>query len=89
MVGVRHLCQAEPWNTSSIALLSPSWASEVTSSTPVTPRALTFLRNASHESWDSVSTTATPSTRRQPSSSQPMAVTTAVEATLRSRRHFT
>ena len=45
-----HLCQAAPWKTSDMARLSPSWASDVASWTPVTPLALTFLRNASHES---------------------------------------
>lgn len=38
-------------------------------------------RKASHESYDSVSTTPTPSARPRPPASQPMAVTTAVEAT--------
>ena len=41
------------------------------------------------ESYDSVSTTDRPRTCRQPPSSQPIAVTTAVEQTLPPRRHFT
>lgn len=45
-----HLCQAEPWKTSSMALLKPSWASEVTSMTPATPRARILRRNAGQES---------------------------------------
>ena len=60
---------------------------EVTSCTPWTPRPLTRRRNLSHESCDSVSTTDRPSTRRQPPSSQLIAVTTAVEATRPSRLH--
>lgn len=43
-------CQAAPWKTSAMALLGPPCASEVTSSTPLTLRALTALRNASQES---------------------------------------
>ena len=43
-------CQAAPWKVSDIARLSPSWASEVTSATPRTPRALTPRRKASQES---------------------------------------
>lgn len=84
-----HLCQEAPWNTSSTALTRPLCASEVTSCTPWTPRPLMRRRNPSHESYDSVSTTDRPSTRRQPPSSQPIAVTTAVEATRPSRRHLT
>lgn len=64
-------------------------ALEVTSCTPWTPRPLMRRRKPSHESYDSVSTTDSPSTRRQPPSSQPIAVTTAVEATRPSRLHLT
>ena len=82
-------CHAAPWNTSAIALLSPSWASEATSATPSTPRALMVLRDASQGSWDSVSTTESPRARRQPRPSQPKAVTTAVEAARPPPRHLT
>lgn len=67
----------------------PGWASETTSSTPPTPRLRILLRKASHVSYDSVSTTSTPRTRLQPSATQPMAVTAAVEATRPPRRHLT
>ena len=43
-------CHADPWKTSSTALLRPSCASEVTSWTPVTPRALILLRKPTQES---------------------------------------
>ena len=46
-------------------------------------------RKPSHESYDSVSTTPTPSARPRPPASQPMAVTTAVEATRPPRQHST
>ena len=83
-----HLCQAAPWKTSPNARTRPECASETASSTPETPRARTLLRNAGHESYDSVSTTPTPRTRHQPPASQPIAVTIAVGATRPSRRHF-
>ena len=52
-----------PWKTSDAAATRPPCASETTSCTPETPRSRIFLRNASHESYDSVSTTSTPRTR--------------------------
>ena len=67
-------CHAAPWKTSAAAATRPACASETTSSTPETPRSRIFLRNASHESHDSVSTASTPRTRLQPPASQPMAV---------------
>ena len=45
-----HLCHAAPWKTSEMARLRPVWASEVTSSTPWTPRARRPCRKPSHES---------------------------------------
>ncbi len=59
-----------------------------TISTPA-PQSWIFLRKASHESYDSVSTTSKPRTRPRPPASQPMAVTTAVEATRPLRRNLT
>ena len=56
--------------------------------TPETPLSRILRRNGSHESYDSVSTTPSPSTWRHPSESQPIAVTTAVEATRPSRLHL-
>lgn len=59
-----HLCQAAPGNTSSMARLSPSWASEVTQRTPPTPRSLSERKKASHPAYDSVSMASGPSSRR-------------------------
>lgn len=41
-------CHAAPGKTSSIARLSPSWASDVTQRTPEAPRSRRERRNASH-----------------------------------------
>jgi len=78
-----------PRNTSDIACLRPSWASLVTSWTPSTPLSRILSRNSFHELYDSVSTTASPRMCRQPSASQPIAVTMAVEETCPSLLHFT
>lgn len=59
-----YLCQAAPGNTSSIARLSPSWASEVTQSTPSTPLSRSDLRNAIYPAWDSVPMASRPRSHR-------------------------
>lgn len=64
-------CHAAPWKTSSSARKSPGRASETASRTPAAPRERMASRKASHESYDSVSTTSTPRTRLQPPTSQP------------------
>lgn len=59
-----------------------------TNSLPEAPRSRGACRKPSHESCDSVSTTDTPSTCLQPDSSQPIAVTAAVEAARPPQRHL-
>ena len=81
-----HRCQAVSQKTSSIALTSPLWVSDATSSVPEAQRSRCACKKPGHESYDSVSATDTPGTRLQPDSSQPMAVATAVDAT---RFHLT
>ena len=47
MKWVRQRCQLAPVNTAAMAFFSPWWASEVTSSTPLRPRAVSDRRKAS------------------------------------------
>ena len=47
MKWVRQRCQLAPVNTAAMAFFSPWWASEVTSSTPLSPRAVNEHRKAS------------------------------------------
>ena len=47
MKWVRQRCQLAPVNTAAMAFFSPWWASEVTSSTPLSPRAVSDRRKAS------------------------------------------
>ena len=47
MKWVRQRCQLAPANTAAMAFFSPRWASEVTSSTPLSPRAVSEHRKAS------------------------------------------
>ena len=49
MKWVRQRCQLAPVNTAAMAFFSPWWASEVTSSTPLSPRAVSDRRKASHK----------------------------------------
>jgi hypothetical protein len=69
-----------------MACLSPVWASEMTSCTPVRPRALSERRNAVQNAPSSLSPTAKPSTSRQPSPRTPVATTTAWDTTRRFTR---
>jgi putative transposase len=57
---VRQRCQAAPRSTEAIASLSPGCASEITSSTPFSPRARRLRRNASHPAPSSSATTSIP-----------------------------
>lgn len=63
-----------------MALTRPRGHRIRTNSVPEVPRSRGARRKPSHESCGSVSTTDTPSTCLQPDSSQPIAVTAAVEA---------
>ena len=47
MKWVRQRCQLAPANTAAMAFFSPWWASEVTSPTPLSPRAVSDRRKAS------------------------------------------
>lgn len=79
-------CQAVSQKTSSIALTSPLWVSDATSSVPEARRSRCACKKPGHESYDSVSAIDTPGTRLQPESFQPIAVAAAVDAT---RFHLT
>ena len=63
--------------TAAMAALSPVWASEMTSWTPVSPRALSERRNAVQKAPSSLSPTSRPRTSRPPSAVTPVAMTTA------------
>lgn len=83
MIWTRHRCHAAPWNTVSIAAISPVCASEMTSFTPPRPRALSERRKLVQNGCNSVSPTSKPRTSRRPSSATPIATTTAWETTRR------
>ena len=59
----RHLCQPAPANTAPMACLRPVWASEMTSCTPASPRALSERRNAVQKAPSSLSPTSGPGSR--------------------------
>jgi hypothetical protein len=63
--------------TAAMAAFSPVWASEMTSWTPVSPRALSERRNAVQKAPSSLSPTSRPRTSRLPSVVTPVAMTTA------------
>lgn len=77
----RQRCQAAPAITAPMAALRPSWASEITSRTPVSPRARRLLRNWVQNAPSSESPTERPSTSRPPSERTPVAITTALATT--------
>ncbi len=77
MKWVRQRCQLEPGSVAAMASWSPLWASEVTLTTPVSPRLTRLRRNASQPAPSSVVTTSTPRISRRPSSLAPTATTTA------------
>ena len=56
----RQRCQAAPIITASIAETRPSWASEITSWTPASPRARSERRNANQNAPSSLSPTECP-----------------------------
>jgi hypothetical protein len=73
----RHRCQPAPAMTAPMAPLRPVWASEMTSCTPASPRALSERRKAVQKAPSSLSPTSRPSTSRPPSAVTPVAITTA------------
>ena len=76
MKWVRQRCQLAPVNTAAMAFFSPWWASEVTSSTPLSPRAVSDLRKASQKAPSSLAPTSIPRISRCPSALTPVATTT-------------
>jgi hypothetical protein len=64
---VRHLCQMAPARTEAMAALMPPWASEMTSSTPLRPRATNERRNSDQAAVSSVVTMSKPTISRRPS----------------------
>jgi hypothetical protein len=62
-----------------IALFSPSWASEITSLTPLRPRRARLRRNSVQKVSASEAPIAMPSTSRRPSPLTPTAMMTATE----------
>src|SRR4051812_23057883 len=86
---VRQRCQAAPRRTEAMASLRPGCASEITSSTPFSPRARRLRRNASQPAPSSSATTSRPRISRRPS---PFTPTPTRQATFTMRpfsRHFT
>ena len=73
----RQRCQDEPSSTDPIAAFRPSWASEMTSWTPASPRAFNERKNAVQNAPFSESPTPKPRTSRTPSTRTPVAITTA------------
>ena len=73
---VRQRCQEASPKTVAIASFSPSWASEVTSSTPESPRATSPRRKPSQKAPSSLVPTSMPSTSRLPSAFTAVATTT-------------
>ncbi len=67
---------------------SPSWASEITSRTPFSPRATRLRRNPSQNSYVSAAPTSNPRTSRSPVSRTPTAITAAQFTTRPSCRTF-
>ena len=67
--------------TAEMAAFSPVWASDTTSCTPASPRALSERRNAVQNAPSSESPTSRPSTSRPPSLVTPVAITTALDTT--------
>jgi hypothetical protein len=74
-------CQTLPCSWRRIALVSPVWASEITSLAPPRPRSLRQEMNSAQKVSVSLSPTLRPSNSRRPSSFTPMATTTAREQT--------
>ena len=68
-------CQEAPPKTVAIAARSPWWASEVTSSTPESPRATRPRRNESQKAPSSLVPMSMPSTSRLPSALTAVATT--------------
>ena len=64
---VLHLCQAAPANTVPMASLSPGWASKITGSTPIKPRAVSERRKASQKAPYSLVPASIPKISRRPS----------------------
>src|SRR5918911_447219 len=74
----RHRCQVAP-STRRIAALSPSWASEATSFTPLRPRLTRLLRNVDQKVSASLGPRCRPTTSRRPSVSTATAIMAATE----------
>src|SRR5487761_666398 len=70
-------CQLAPAKHCASALRSPSWVSELTSSTPCSPRATRERQNSSQNASVSLAPTATPRTHFSPVSLTSIATTTA------------
>jgi hypothetical protein len=81
MKWTRHRCQVVPASTFAIAWRSPSWASEITNRTPLSPRLTSERRNVIQNWWSSEGPVAAPSTVRSPVEVTPIATTVATEIT--------
>ena len=84
----RQRCQPVA-STRVTAALMPSWASEITSSTPSSPRRTSLRRNSVQKVSASEGPTSMPSTSRRPSSLTPTAMITAFETMRLFSRTFT
>ena len=72
---VRHLCHEASARTAAMAALMPPWASEMTRSTPDSPRATSERRNAVQAAVSSVVTMSKPTISRRPSALVAVAMT--------------
>lgn len=84
----RQRCQAA-LSTRVAAAFSPSWASEMTSFTPRSPRRMRPLRKLVQKGSASLGPTAMPSTSRTPSLFTPVAIITATDTIRPASRTFT
>ena len=78
---VRQRCQEASASTAAMAVLMPPCASEMTSSTPLSPRATRLRKKAVHAAVSSVVTMSNPTTVRRPSAFEAVAMTTATFTT--------
>ena len=75
MKWVRQRCQEASAKTFEMAALMPPWASEITSSTPLSPRATRARKNAVHAAVSSVVAMSRPTISRRPSTLTAVAMT--------------
>jgi hypothetical protein len=84
----RQRCQ-DAFSTFATAAFSPSWASEITSLTPRSPRRVRLRRNAVQNGSASLGPVAMPSTSRRPSPFTATAIIVATDTILPACRTLT